>query len=243
MMPTLQVGDHLVVSKYPYGWSYASASFHILPFIRGRLFGRLPERGDIVIVAHTDAEGRSVDLIKRLIGLPGDTVQMVGGHLWLNGAPVPRESLGDRLLRIDGYFHCDANDPDPERAFSGFAGARVRGEDGRLYCRVPVFREVLPGGRSYEVLDFGAAPSDDTAAYKVPAGHVFLLGDNRDNSADSRVPAELGGLGGAIPVESIGGRAEFSTFSLKGEASWNPLTWASNFRRDRSWKPLRSESR
>jgi signal peptidase I len=242
MMPTLQVGDHLVVSKYPYGWSYASASFHALPFIKGRLFGRLPDRGDIVVLAGRDAEGRTVDLIKRLVGLPGDTVQMVGGRLWLNGKPVPKRFLGRRLLRIDGNFRCDANDPDRERAFHGFVGARVPGKQGETHCRVPVYRETLPGGRSYDVLDFGESVADDTEAYRVPAGHVFLLGDNRDNSADSRVSAALGGLGGPVPFERIGGRAEFTTYSLKGEAGWNPLTWLSNFRQERSWKSLRPHS-
>lgn len=242
MMPTLQVGDHLIVSKYPYGWSYASASFHLLPDMNGRLFGRSPARGDIVLIDRRNAEGRREDLIKRVVGLPGDIVQMVRGRLWLNGKPIAKQLLGDRLLRIDGNFHCDANDPDEERAFPGFAGAQVAGRDGKLYCRVPVFREVLPGGRSYNVLDFGESSADDTAAYAVPAGHVFLLGDNRDNSADSRVPAEFGGLGGAVPIESIGGRAEFSTFSLKGEATWNPLTWLSNFRQERSRESLRPQS-
>jgi signal peptidase I len=242
MMPTLQVGDRLVVSKYPYGWSYASASFHLLPFLHGRLFGRLPERGDIVIVIPPGAGRGGEDLIKRVIGLPGDTVQMIGGRLWLNGKPVPTRDMGHRLIPIDGNFHCDPDDPDPERAFPGFEGARVRGADGTPYCRVHVIRETLPGGRSYDTLDFGLSSEDDTPPYTVPADHLFLMGDNRDNSADSRIPIEQKGLGGAVPIEAIGGRAEFITFSTNGNAGWNPLSWFSAFRPHRAWTSLRPAS-
>ncbi|MEP7004577.1 MAG: signal peptidase I, partial [Sphingomonas bacterium] len=237
MMPGLLVGDRLVVSKYPYGWSYASATFHLLPFMSGRLFGRLPERGDIVIVAHPDS---GKDLIKRAIGLPGDVIQLIGGRLWLNGKPVETRDMGYRLMPIDGNFHCDAHDPDAERAFSGFAGARVIGKDGKAYCRLHLLRETLPGGRSYDTLDFGRSDEDDYQPYTVPPGHIFVMGDNRDNSADSRVPRELNGLGGAVPFENIGGRAEFITFSLNGAATWNPLTWFSAFRRNRAGRTLRS---
>src|SRR4051812_20511600 len=131
MMPNLLVGDRLVVSKYPYGWSYISPSFHVLPFIHGRLLGRMPERGDIVIVT-PPAEGRRGEvLIKRVIGLPGDTVQLIRGRLWLNGKPVPTQDMGDRLMPVDGNFHCDAADPQSERAFPGFATARVTAADGK----------------------------------------------------------------------------------------------------------------
>ncbi|HEX8239277.1 MAG TPA: signal peptidase I [Allosphingosinicella sp.] len=222
MMPALQVGDRLLVSKYPYGWSYASVSFHLLPFMKGRLFGRMPERGDIVIVSRP-APGNSEDLIKRVVGLPGDTVRMVRGRLWLNGKPVPTVDLGYRRFRADRNLRCSVE------------------ERGDPYCRFHVLRETLPGGRSYEVLDLFPSRQDDTAPYKVPADHVFLLGDNRDNSADSRFPLTMDGLGGAVPVEAIGGRAEFVTFSLKGEASWNPMTWLPDFRPGRSGVSLRPE--
>lgn len=236
MMPGLRVGDRLIVSKYPYGWSYASVTFHLLPFMKGRLFGRLPERGDVVILTPPD---RSEDLIKRAIGLPGDTIQLIGGRLWLNGKPVKTQDMGYRLMPIDGNFHCDAHDPDPERAFWGFASARVTGKDGKAYCRLHVLRETLPGGRAWDTLDFGRSDEDDFGPYIVPAGHIFLMGDNRDNSADSRVPLALHGLGGAVPFETIGGRAEFITFSLNGNATWNPLTWFSDFRDNRAGTTLR----
>jgi signal peptidase I len=237
MMPGLLVGDRLVVSKYPYGWSYASATFHLLPFMKGRFFGRMPERGDVVIVAHP-ANGK--DLIKRAIGLPGDVIQLVGGRLWLNGKPIETRDMGYRLMPTDGNFHCDAHDPDAERAFWGFTGARVIGKDGKAYCRLHILRETLPGGRSYDTLDFGRSDEDDYPPCTVPPGHVFVMGDNRDNSADSRVPLELNGLGGAVPFENIGGRAEFITFSLNGTATWNPLTWFSAFRANRAGTTLRS---
>lgn len=239
MMPGLQVGDHLVVSKYPYGWSYVSPSFHVLPFMNGRLFGHAPERGDIVVLTPPDGDRSGEDLIKRVIGLPGDTVQMIVGRLWLNGKPVETSDLGARLIPVDGNFHCNPNDPDRARAFPGFAGAQVVGKDRKSYCHVHVIRETLPGGRSYETLDFGASSADNTPLYVVPKGRVFVMGDNRDNSADSRIPTEQNGLGGAIPLENIGGRAEFLTYSLSGNASWNPLTWASDFRPGRAGNSLR----
>jgi signal peptidase I len=230
MMPGLQVGDRLLVTKYPYGWSYASPIFHALPFIKGRLLGRTPERGDIVVVSRTEP-GKAEDLIKRVVGLPGDTVQMVGGRLWLNGKPVPTRDLGDRLVRADANLRCETYGGRPEKA-----GPKIG------YCRLHVLKETLAEGRSYDVLDLYRSSQDDTAPYLVPAGHVFLLGDNRDNSADSRVPLAQGGLGGAVPLEDIRGRAEFVTFSLKGEASWNPLTWVSDFRSGRSGVSLRPEA-
>jgi signal peptidase I len=242
MMPNLLVGDRLLVSKYPYGWSYISPSFHILPFIRGRLLGRLPERGDIVIVTPPAGSHTSEDLIKRVIGLPGDTIQLTGGRLWLNGKPVLTQDMGYRLMPVDGNFHCDASDPDPERAFPGFANARVTGADGKPYCRLHILRETLPGGRSYDTIDFGPSDEDDYGPYMVPPGHVFLMGDNRDDSADSRVPVALNGLGGAVPFENIGGRAEFVTFSMNGNATWNPRSWLSAFRGGRVGTSLRPKT-
>ena len=231
MMPGLLTGDRLVVTKYPYGWSWVSPSFHILPHFEGRLFGRMPERGDIVIVT---PPGTRTDYIKRVIGLPGDTLQMINGNLIINGKAVQRESQRPELIPVDANSPC-GSDRDP--ALYNF---RARGPDGQLFCRVPVVRETLPSGRSYETVELGRSPTDNFGPIRVPENHLFLMGDNRDDSADSRVPEWQGGLGGPVPIENIGGRAEFITFSLDGTTEWwNPLSWIESFRSGRAGRSLR----
>jgi signal peptidase I len=224
MMPILWKGDRLVVSKYPYGWSWVSPSFHVFPRVSGRLFGRMPERGDIVILT---PPGETSDYIKRVIGLPGDTVKMVDGQLYLNDVAVKRERRPDTMIPIDPNIPCSAN-------------FTRTGSDGKAYCRLPVYRETLPSGRSYDTIDTGPTIEDNYGPTTVPAGHVFLMGDNRDNSADSRVDLIEHGLGGPVPWENIGGRAEFITFSYDGSSKWlNPITWFSALRGGRAGTSLR----
>jgi signal peptidase I len=220
MMPALLVGDRLVVTKYPYGYSYVTPTFHVLPFIQGRLFGSVPQRGDIV----TPPDART-DYIKRVIGLPGETIEMHGGIVYINGRPVQREKLGNRALKVDANLTCD-----PKH----YPGALDVDAAGAQVCNVPIVRETLPGGASFDTIDIGPTVADNFAPVRIPAGHVFLMGDNRDNSADSRFSLAEEGLGGPVPIENIGGRAEFITFSLDGSATWNPLSWAASFRSGRA---------
>jgi signal peptidase I len=251
MMPGLQVGDRLVVSKYPYGWSFVSptipspsAIFKWLvkrepvdslavqvPFQSGRVWGKLPTRGDIVIIT---PPGKNVDYIKRLIGLPGDRIEVRNGVLILNNVPVKRGAKHDLLIPVD------ANSPCKDYQYSNLL---TTGNDGKLYCRMPVIRETLPNGRSYDTMDLGDVPrADNFEAITVPAGHVFLMGDNRDQSADSRFPLEEEGLGGPVPWENIGGRAEFITFSLDGTTTWwNPISWFTSLRGGRAFTSLHPE--
>jgi signal peptidase I len=228
MMPVLLKGDRLVVSKFPYGWSWVSPSFHVLPPMDGRLFGRLPDRGDIVILT---PPGQTADYIKRVIGLPGDELEMIGGQLFINGKAVKREARPDAMFPIDANVPCFPDE---------YGDFRVTARDGGDYCRLPVFRETLPNGRSYDTIDLtrrGAV--DDFARLKVPPGHVFLMGDNRDKSADSRVPLSEQGLGGPVPYENIGGRAEFITFSLDGTSQYlNPISWFTALRGGRAGRSL-----
>ncbi len=229
MMPVLLKGDRLVVSKYPYGWSFVSLSFHPLPFMQGRVLGRLPERGDIVIV--TPQNSRE-DYIKRVIGLPGDTIEVRGGELILNGVPVPQKTLPPLMLPVDANAPCP---PDQ------FPGALAGGDDGKRYCRLPVREETLPNGRRYQTIDVGPSSLDWYGPVKIPANHLFLMGDNRDNSADSRATLAERGLGGPVPFETIGGRAEFITFSVDGTTSLNPLSWWSSLRGGRAGSSLHAE--
>jgi signal peptidase I len=230
MMPTLLKGDRLVVSKYPYGWSWVSPSFHVFPHWQGRLFGKTPERGDIVIVT---PPGQSDDYIKRVIGLPGDTIEVRGGRLVINGKPVKSERRAPVMVPVDINVPCGID-------FSGF---QVRASDGNAYCRLPIVRETLPNGVSYDTIDLGQSAGDDYGPVKVPADHLFLMGDNRDRSADSRF--DLGppenGLGGPVPWENIGGRAEFITFSLDGTSELlNPFSWFEALRSGRAGTSLRA---
>jgi signal peptidase I len=229
MMPTLIKGDRLVVTKYPYGWSYVSPSFHVLPFIPGRLFGKLPERGDVVIAKPPQADS---DYIKRVIGLPGDTIEVRRGILFLNGVEVKREQRPDVKIPIDENIPCTT---------PAEIDHVVVDPDGRRFCALPTFRETLPNGRSYDTIDFGPAASegDNFAPVTVPAGHVFLMGDNRDESADSRYSILEQGLGGPLPIENLGGRADFITFSLDGSSQWyNPISWLTALRGGRAGTSL-----
>ena len=238
MMPTLLVGDALIVNKFTYGWSYASPAFHILPPMPGRIFGRLPERGDIVVFTPPDTSRGNDDVIKRVIGLPGDVIALRQGRLSINGRAVAVQDGGIRDLPVDDHLRCSTPDGPQNDGFWGYADRRIGSADGKAYCRLHVLRETLPNGRSYDTLDFGNTLGDDFGPYRVPSDHVFLLGDNRDNSADSRYSFAVNGLGGAVPMQNIIGKATIITHSWDGSAGWNPLTWWPALRDGRAWTCL-----
>ncbi len=233
MMPGLLVGDRLVVSKYPYGWNWASASFHILPRSTARLLGATPEYGDVVIVV---PRNRSEDLIKRVVALPGDRIAVVNGQIVLNGQPVPQAVEPPVQLDADDALLCEGNPCN-----GAFTAYRTRLPSGREIYEPPTLRETLPNGASYLVIDHLDQTLDHMAEITVPAAHVFLMGDNRDHSADSRAQLYENGLGGPVPLSDIGGRAEFLTFSLNGSESWNPLSWWGALRKGRGWSSLRPQ--
>lgn len=234
MMPGLWVGDRLVVSKYPYGWNWSSVSFHLLPRGEWRVWGDTPEYGDIVIPVHPV---RDEDYIKRVVALPGDTIAVEDGIIILNGEPVKREVVPDVKIPYEPDLLCEGRTP----CLTAFADYLQRNPDGSQFFEVPAFRETLPNGASYLVIDhLEGQYLDNFAPYEVEEGHVFVMGDNRDHSADSRELSGNRGLGGAVPLENIGGRAEFITFSLDGSAGWNPLTWWGALRDKRSWSTLRA---
>lgn len=235
MMPTLYVGDRLVVSKYPYGWSWASVSFHMMPRGDWRILPDTPEYGDIVIPVHPQ---RDEDYIKRVVALPGDTIEVRDGRIILNGEPVQREVVPPHRIPFEPELLCTSNGI-TEPCLSDFDNYLKTEPNGAQYFEPATYRETLPNGASYLVIDHKQQPLDNHGPVIVPEGHVFAMGDNRDHSADSRAAASQRGLGGAIPLENIGGRAEFITFSLDGSTTWNPISWFSSMRGDRAWTTLR----
>ena len=221
MLPTLFIGDYLAVSKWPYGYSSYSFPFGF-PSFENRIFGSLPKRGDVVVFRHPK---ENADLIKRVIGLPGDTVAVRNGQLILNGRPVPRRPLPPARVAITSNSPCRTIPP---------SAPTIAVLNGQPNCLYHSYLETLPGGPSYTVLDqvdHGAA--DDFPVTTVPEGRVFLMGDNRDDSLDSRFPTYEGGIG-MIPTQNLIGRASFTFWSTDGSASWfKPWTWFTALRGSR----------
>jgi signal peptidase I len=227
MLPNLLIGDYVMVAKWPYGYSRYSFPLGI-PAIDGRIFGDLPERGDVVVFK---VEG--VDFIKRVIGLPGDTIEVRGGMLVLNGRAAPRERVTDVAVPISANSPCKV---------VGDAVPMVVGDgQGGQFCRYATYRETLPGGRNYLVLDQIENPrADDFGPVTVPAGFLFLMGDNRDDSLDSRFGVTEGGIG-FVPVENVVGRGLFNFWSTDGSANYLlPWTWFTALRADRIGKDVQS---
>lgn len=229
MKETLLIGDFLFVNKMAYGYSYASCPSLMLPnlgievdakdicgFFDGdntRLWGGEPERGDVVVFRHP-VSGR--DYIKRLIGMPGDTVQVREGVTFINGEPVKLEDAGafEEVMTAQG----------PQRLRPRCENGPV-GEGGTCIKSRQI--ETLPNGASYYILNIANQQSDNTGVYTVPTGHYFFMGDNRDNSADSRLAQQVGGVG-FVPYENLIGRADRIMFSSAGRSMLFFWTWRSD---------------
>ncbi len=183
MEPTLMIGDEIAAAKYAYGYGPYSAPVGVIP-INGRVLDSPPERGDIVVFALPRDPKQTY--VKRLIGLPGDRIQMRGGQLYINGQEVPRRAVGRTTV-----------------------------------AQMPATRyvETLPNGRTHDIIKLANGPLDDTEVFTVPSGNYFMMGDNRDNSLDSRVGPEEGGVG-FVPAENLIGRVSRVLFSITPASSW-----------------------
>ena len=218
MLNTLLIGDFLFVNKMAYGYSKYSCPFSACP-ISGRILASDPERGDVVVFRHPV---NGADFIKRLIGLPGDTVQMKAGLLHLNGTPVQVEPAGtfEQVYEKQG----------PMGSYPRCQNAPV-GEGG--ICISEKSRETLPNGVVHDVLNIDQSFADDTPLFTVPEGNFFFMGDNRDNSQDSRFDQAIGGVG-MVPFENLIGRADRVIFSSAGRSMLYFWTW----RGDRFFKAV-----
>ncbi|WP_116133907.1 signal peptidase I [Tropicimonas sp. IMCC34043] len=218
MKDTLLIGDFLFVNKMAYGYSRYSCPFSICP-INGRIFGSEPQRGDVVVFRHPVS---NADFIKRLIGLPGDRIQVKDGLLYINDTPVE--------VVPDGTFEELMEPQGPEGMLPRCANSPV-GQGG--ICIKEKFIETLPNGVSHSILNIGDGRLDDTPIFTVPEGHFFFMGDNRDNSTDSRVNQLAHGVG-MVPFENLIGRADRVMFSAGGRSLFFIWDW----RPDRFFKKI-----
>lgn len=209
MKDTLLVGDFLFVNKMAYGYSQYSCPFGLCP-ISGRILGSEPERGDVVVFRHPT---NNQDYIKRLIGLPGDRVQVKDSVIYINGEAAPQVP--------DGVF---TELFEPQGGQSRLPACEYREGDDCVKTR---YIETLPGGVSHAVLDIGLRATDNTPVFTVPEGHYFFMGDNRDNSVDSRVSQARNGVG-FVPYENLIGRADRVMFSSAGKRIFYFWTWRSD---------------
>jgi signal peptidase I len=230
MQPRLLIGDYLVVSKWPYGIS--RYSFPLSPdLFEGRIFGQLPDRGDVVVVRAPG--GKNVDYIKRVIGLPGDVIQMRAGRLEINGKAVKKQPVPNFVTPVtQGMRNAAELEGTPFPCWK--PQYEEPAKNGGSQCRYPQFRETLPEGKSILTLDIEPYQrGDDTDPIMVPEGQLLLMGDNRDRSADSRYPAD-GVWIGLVPVDNLIGRAQWIVFSTDGSSRWLlPWTWFSAARWER----------
>ena len=203
MVPTLRVGDELLANKFAYGYGKYSSPIGLMPNFSGHLFGKAPERGDVVVFRLP--RDPSISYVKRLIGLPGDRIQMNAGRLYINGTIVPRQEIG---------------------AFANDIGGRA----------IPSSRylETLPNGRTHEIVEISDRDRhDDTPEFVVPPKHYFMMGDNRDDSLDSRVAAADGGVG-FVPEDNLVGRVDLVVLSHDPAVTWLDVAqWPHAFRMDR----------
>jgi len=186
MENTLLVGDYLFVSKFSYGYTHYSLPFSP-PIFSGRIWSSNPQRGDIVVFRLPKDD--SIDYIKRVVGLPGDRIQVINGLLHINGEPVKRERIED-VVETNDFGRSE---------------------------QVKRWRETLPNGVTYVTLERAIQHLENTPVFEVPPDHFFMMGDNRDNSSDSRDPSS--GVG-YVPLENIIGRAQIIFFSIQGEHAW-----------------------
>jgi len=217
MKDTLLIGDFIFVNKMAYGYSRYSCPFAACP-ISGRILGHAPERGDVVVFRHP---GSGNDFIKRLIGLPGDTVQMKDGVVYINGTAAPQTDAGF----FEEVYEPQGGEGRPPSCMNGPL------QDGDL-CKSERKIETLPNGVKHDVLNIGTLPQDNTDVFNVPAGHYFFMGDNRDNSEDSRFAPPSGV--GMLPAEYLIGRADRIMFSSAGKSLFYFWTW----RPDRFFKAV-----